>query len=195
MHVSTSASSVVPKHVSSQHGFEPRQLPTCTVPRGGHFHDEISDDVEGPIRRPERGGSEWELIKILLEGDWNSNKMNSLGRTPKITHSALLPSICQNHVATGVLLVLGANTTSNLNTHAPTTAETTRKPAVRRGAVRLGMGAVRPPPPSNQEILRNTSSEHQNTPCFHQQRSLVKAMLATRKFGENQNSTQGPRGS
>jgi hypothetical protein len=42
-------------------------------------------------------------------------------------------------------------------------------------------GAVRPPPPGNQEILRNTSSEHQNAPWFHQQRSLVKAMLATRK--------------
>jgi hypothetical protein len=66
--------------------------------------------------------------------------MNSLGRTPKITHSALLPSVCQNHVATRVLLVQGANTTSNLNTHAPTTAKTTRKPAVQRGAVRLGMG-------------------------------------------------------
>jgi hypothetical protein len=64
--------------------------------------------------------------------------MNSLGRTPKITHSALLPSVCQNHVATGVLLVLGTNTTSNLNTHA--TAETTRKSAVQRGAVRPGMG-------------------------------------------------------
>jgi hypothetical protein len=59
--------------------------------------------------------------------------MNSLVQTPKITHSALLPSVCQNHVATGVLLVLGTNTTSNLNTHAPTTAETTRMPAVQRG--------------------------------------------------------------
>jgi hypothetical protein len=29
------------------------------------------------------GGSEWEPIKILLEGDLNSDKMNSLGRTPK----------------------------------------------------------------------------------------------------------------
>jgi hypothetical protein len=81
----------------------------------------------------QRGGSEWEPIKILLEGDRNSDKMNSLDRTPKITRSALLPSVCQNHVATGVLLVLGTNTTSNLNTHAPTTAETTRKPAVQRG--------------------------------------------------------------
>jgi hypothetical protein len=136
---------------------------------------------EGPIRRTREGGSEWEPIKILLEGDENSNKMNSLGRTPKITHSALLPSICQNHVATGVLLVLGTNTTSNLNTHAPTTAKTTRKPAVQRGRLDQVWGAVRPPPPGNQEIVRNTSSEHQNKPRFHQQRSLVRAMLATRK--------------
>jgi hypothetical protein len=33
---------------------------------------------EGPIRRPERG-SEWELIKILLERDDFPNKMNSIG--------------------------------------------------------------------------------------------------------------------
>jgi hypothetical protein len=49
------------------------------------------------------------------------------------------------------------------------------------GAVRPGMGVVRPPPPGNQEILSNTSSENQNAPRFHQQRSLVRAMLATRK--------------
>jgi hypothetical protein len=30
-------------------------------------------------------------------------------------------------------------------------------------------------------MLRNTYSEHQNAPRFHQQRSLVKAKLATRK--------------
>jgi hypothetical protein len=51
----------------------------------------------------------------------------------KITRSALLPSVCQNHVATGVLLVLGTNTTSNLNSYAPTTVETTREPTVQRG--------------------------------------------------------------
>jgi hypothetical protein len=100
---------------------------------------------------------------------------------PRITRSALLPFVCQNHVATGVLLVLGTDTTSNLNSYAPTTAETTREPAVQRGAVRPVMGAVRPPPPGNQEIHRNTSFEHQNAPQFHQQRSLVKAKLATRK--------------
>jgi hypothetical protein len=136
--------------------------------------------TEGPIRQPKRGG-EWEPIKILLEGDLNSNKMNSLGRTPKITRSTLLPSVCQNHVATRVLLVLGTNTTSNLNSYAPTTAETTRELAVQRGQLDRVWGAVRPSPPGNQEILRNTSSEHQNAPRFHQQRSLVKAVLATRK--------------
>jgi hypothetical protein len=129
----------------------------------------------------QRGGSEWEPIKILLEGDWNSNKMNSLGRTPKITRSALLPSVWQNHVATGVLLILGTNTTSNLNSYAPTIAETTREPTIQRGRLDWEWGAVRPPPPGNQKILQNTSSEHQNAPRFHQQRSLVKAMLATRK--------------
>jgi hypothetical protein len=65
--------------------------------------------------------------------------------------------------------------------YAPTIAETTREPTVQRGAVRPGMGAVRPPPPGNQKILRNTSFEHQNAPRFHQQRSLVKSMPATKK--------------
>jgi hypothetical protein len=48
-------------------------------------------------------------------------------------------------------------------------------------AVRLGIGADRPPPLGNQEILPNTSSGYQNAPRFHQQNSLVKAKLATRK--------------
>jgi hypothetical protein len=38
--------------------------------------DMARSKIEGPIRRPERGGSEWEPIKILLEGDWNSDKTN-----------------------------------------------------------------------------------------------------------------------
>jgi hypothetical protein len=29
----------------------------------------LVEDIEGPIRRPKRGGSEWEPVKILLEGD------------------------------------------------------------------------------------------------------------------------------
>jgi ribosomal protein L4 len=49
-------------------------------------------------------------------------------------------SVCQNHVATGVLLVLGANSTSNHNTHTATTAKTTRKPANQKGAVRPRIG-------------------------------------------------------
>jgi hypothetical protein len=66
--------------------------------------------------------------------------MNSLGRTPKITRSALLPSVYQNHVATGVLLVIGTNTTSSLDSYMNMAAETTRESADRSGAVRPGMG-------------------------------------------------------
>jgi hypothetical protein len=46
------------------------------------------------------------------------------------------------------------------------------------GAVRPAMGGGK--------ILRNTSSEHQNAPRFHQQRSLVKAKLAIRKSWRKQ---------
>jgi hypothetical protein len=105
-------------------------------------------------------------------------QQDELARTPKITRSTLLPSVCQNHVATGVLLVLGTNTTSNLNTYTHSTVETTREPAVWRGRLDRVWGAVRPPPPGNQEILRNTSSEHQNAPRFHQQKSLVKGQAS-----------------
>jgi 2-iminoacetate synthase ThiH len=59
--------------------------------------------------------------------------MNLLGRTPKITRSTLQPSVCQNHVATEVLLVLGTNTTSSINSYTHTAVETTREPTVWSG--------------------------------------------------------------
>jgi hypothetical protein len=37
--------------------------------------------LEGPIRRTREGGSEWEPIKILLEGDEGSNKKNTASNT------------------------------------------------------------------------------------------------------------------
>jgi hypothetical protein len=61
---------------------------------------------EGPIRRTREGGSEWEPIKILLEGDGNSNKMN----TASNTSLRLTTQVGQAHVATGVPLDLGTNT-------------------------------------------------------------------------------------
>jgi hypothetical protein len=61
--------------------------------------------------------------------------MNPLGRTPKIICSTLLPFIFQNHVAIEVLLILGTNTTSSLDSYTNTTVETTQEPADRRGAV------------------------------------------------------------
>jgi hypothetical protein len=63
-------------------------------------------DIEGPIRRTREGGSEWEPIKILLEGDENSNKTNAASNT----RLRLTTKVGQAHVATGVPLDLGTNT-------------------------------------------------------------------------------------
>jgi hypothetical protein len=46
----------------------------------------------------QRGGSEWELIKIHLEGDGNSNNMNAASNTLL----QLTTQVGQAHVATGV---------------------------------------------------------------------------------------------
>jgi hypothetical protein len=54
--------------------------------------------------KPERG-SEWALIKILFEGDGNSNKTN----TASNTGLRLTTQVGQIHVATEVLLNLGTN--------------------------------------------------------------------------------------
>jgi hypothetical protein len=62
--------------------------------------------LEGPIRRTREGGSEWEPIKILLEGDGNSYKMN----TASNTCLRLTTQVGQAHVATEVPLDLGTNT-------------------------------------------------------------------------------------
>jgi hypothetical protein len=58
----------------------------------------------------QRGGSEWEPIKILLEGDGNSNKMN----TTSNTRLRLPTQIGQAHVATEVPLDLGVDAKSAL---------------------------------------------------------------------------------
>jgi hypothetical protein len=73
--------------------------------------------IEGPIQRTREGGSEWEPIKILLEGDEDSNKMN----TASNTRLRLTTQVGQAHVATGVPLDLGTNTRpsepKHTNTH------------------------------------------------------------------------------
>jgi hypothetical protein len=53
----------------------------------------------------QRGGSEWEPIKILLEGDRASNKTN----TASNTHLRITTQVGQVHAATEVLLDLGTN--------------------------------------------------------------------------------------
>jgi hypothetical protein len=54
----------------------------------------------------QRGGSEWEQIKIILEEDGNSNKLN----TASNTRLRLTSQVGQAHVATKVPLDLGTNT-------------------------------------------------------------------------------------
>jgi hypothetical protein len=61
---------------------------------------------KGLKQRTREGGSEWEPIKILLEVDGNSNKMN----TASNTRLRLTTQIGQAHVATGVPLDLGTST-------------------------------------------------------------------------------------
>jgi hypothetical protein len=53
----------------------------------------------------QRGGSEWEPIKILLEWDESSNKTN----TAYNTRLRLTTQVGQVHAATGVLMDLGTN--------------------------------------------------------------------------------------
>jgi hypothetical protein len=53
----------------------------------------------------QRGGSEWEPLKILLEGDGDSNKTN----TASNTRLRLTTQVGQVHAATEVLLDLGTN--------------------------------------------------------------------------------------
>jgi hypothetical protein len=62
-------------------------------------------ETEGPKRQTREGGSEWELIKTLLEGDGNSNKTNTASNTrPRLT-----TQVGQVYTATEVLLDLGTN--------------------------------------------------------------------------------------
>jgi hypothetical protein len=63
----------------------------------GSFVKTLRSKIEGPIRRTREGGSEWEPIKILFEGDEDSNKMN----TASNTRLRLTTQVGQAHVATG----------------------------------------------------------------------------------------------
>jgi hypothetical protein len=76
----------------------------------------------------QRGGSEWEPIKILLEGDGNSNEMN----TASNARLRLTTEVGQAHVATGVPLDLRTNTQpSDLRTQRNTKTRVYRPTPVR----------------------------------------------------------------
>jgi hypothetical protein len=100
----------------------PAGSPTVSQPHSSPYS---TGSVKDRYGKPEKRGSEWEPIKILLEGDGNSNKMN----TASNTRLRLTTKVGQAHVATGVPLDLGTNTqpsdprtqrknqTSSLQTH------------------------------------------------------------------------------
>jgi hypothetical protein len=67
----------------------------------------------------QRGGSEWEPIKILLEGDEDSNKTN----TASNTRLRLTTQVGQAHAATEVLLDLGTNKQPSEPKHTNTHSE------------------------------------------------------------------------
>jgi hypothetical protein len=73
--------------------------------------------IQGPIRQTREWGSEWEPIKILLEGDEDSNKTN----TASNTQLRLTTQVGKADVATGVPLDRGTNTQpsepKHTNTH------------------------------------------------------------------------------
>jgi hypothetical protein len=88
-------------HVSSATGYSPFFLvygSEVVLPTDQAFGPRTDTANQG-------GGSEWEPIKILLEGDGNSNKMN----TTSNTRLRLTTKIGQAHVATEVPLDLGTN--------------------------------------------------------------------------------------
>jgi hypothetical protein len=98
---------------TSQRG--PGRSPTCFKGTATQYSAEALEEqlvkdrkhaVMDRYGEPERGESEWEPIKILLEGDGNSNKMN----TASNTRLRLTTHVGQAHVATGVSLDLGTNT-------------------------------------------------------------------------------------
>jgi hypothetical protein len=61
----------------------------------------LINTTEGPIRRPERGGSEWEPIKILLRRENSAYTPNSQPRIPT--------RVFQGHIVTTDVPTLGTN--------------------------------------------------------------------------------------
>jgi hypothetical protein len=148
----------------------------------------------------QRGGSEWEPIKILLEGDGNSKKVN----TASNTRLQLTTQVGQDHVATGVPLDLGTNTQpSDPRTQRNTKPRIYRPTSVRpvpAGETRQlslsGSTPVRPVRHTDQtgHSLKapkapNRPTDHQTDPNSKQQHH--KTTTNTAKRSPEQNPTEG----
>jgi hypothetical protein len=95
-----------------------------------HRHDVALGNHGGPIRRPERGwmGADKKFFSNGVTSQTRKTRSDTQNHTLRMQ-----PSVCQNHIATKVLLVLGTNTTGSLDSYTHTAAETTREQAVWRG--------------------------------------------------------------
>jgi hypothetical protein len=91
------------------------------------------------------------------------------------------PSVWQNNVPTGVLLVLWTNTTYSHNSYTQLTSKMTRNCQASRGGLTRVRGWLNCLLLGRQETLQDTSSEHQNSPRSHPLDPLVKDKLATRE--------------
>jgi hypothetical protein len=134
------------------------------------------------------GRSEWEPIKVLLERDDNSNKMNLVGY-PKshALHTTFRFPKPRSH----------CSTTGPRNKHylQPQLLHTRQRKRLgcclaSRGGLIGVRGRLNCLLLGRQETHQNTSSELQNSPWFHPLEPLVKAKLATRESWQNQNFTK-----
>jgi hypothetical protein len=85
-------------------------------------------------------------------------------RRLKFQQDELARSDPQNHVATGVLLVLGTNTTSSLNSYTNTAAETTWEPDDKRGRLDRVWGRL---DQLHQETLKSSETPLPRTKTHH----------------------------
>jgi hypothetical protein len=106
--------------------------------------------IEVPIRRPERGDSEWEPIKILLLRENSAYTPNSQPRIPT--------RVCQGHVVTTDLQTLGTNPKRS---QSGSTNQEAKDLAILRSARRT----VREPGADSPRTLGERSATHGRTVC------------------------------
>jgi hypothetical protein len=100
----------------------------------------------------------------MLKGDDFSNKMNTVGNPKSLRPQ--LPQVCQDHIATGVLLVLGTNHTCKQPNYTRITTESTRENFSRLGLSDCMERAVKLPRPGRIPQPPNDTNNTETTQDF-----------------------------